>query len=76
MFAQVVENEVLELKIAAAESGAFPVETGDMTVDEQRNAFASAGFTDMTLEEEIGAMILVTGRAAKLSVASHEDAGR
>jgi len=36
-----------------------------MTVDEQLDALASAGFTDVRLEEEIGAMIFVTGRASK-----------
>lgn len=36
-----------------------------MTVDEQLAAFASAGFSDVRLEEEIGSMILVTGRAPK-----------
>jgi SAM-dependent methyltransferase len=34
-----------------------------MTVDEQLDAFAWAGFTQMKVEEEIGAMIFVTGRA-------------
>lgn len=34
-----------------------------MTVDEQLDAFASAGFTEVKLEEEITAMILVTGLA-------------
>ena len=34
-----------------------------MTVDEQLDALASAGFTKIRLEETIGAMIFVTGRA-------------
>lgn len=34
-----------------------------MTVDEQLDAFASAGFTGMQREEEIGAMSFVSGRA-------------
>jgi SAM-dependent methyltransferase len=38
-----------------------------MTVDEQLDAFASAGFIEIRLEEEIGAMIFVTGRASTLS---------
>jgi ubiquinone/menaquinone biosynthesis C-methylase UbiE len=33
-----------------------------MTVDEQLHAFASAGFTEVRVEEQLGAMILVTGR--------------
>jgi cyclopropane fatty-acyl-phospholipid synthase-like methyltransferase len=37
-----------------------------MTVDEQLDAFASAGFTETRLEDEIGAMIFVTGRASGL----------
>lgn len=37
-----------------------------MTVDEQIDAFASAGFTGMRLEEELRVMILVTGRASTL----------
>jgi SAM-dependent methyltransferase len=36
-----------------------------MTVDEQLDAFASAGFTEARIEEEIGAMIFVTGRASQ-----------
>lgn len=35
-----------------------------MTVDEQLDAFASAGFTEMRLEEENGTMIFVTARAS------------
>jgi hypothetical protein len=34
-----------------------------MTIDEQLDAFASAGFAEVKLEEEIEAMILGTGRA-------------
>jgi hypothetical protein len=36
------------------------------TVDEQLDAFASAGFTDLRLEEKIEAMIFVAGRTSKL----------
>jgi ubiquinone/menaquinone biosynthesis C-methylase UbiE len=36
-----------------------------MTIDEQLDALASAGFIEVRLEEEIGAMIFVTGRASK-----------
>jgi SAM-dependent methyltransferase len=36
-----------------------------MTSDEQLDAFTSAGFSEIKLEEEIGATILVTGRAPK-----------
>jgi cyclopropane fatty-acyl-phospholipid synthase-like methyltransferase len=36
-----------------------------MTADEQLAAFASAGFFETRLEEEIGPMILMTGRAAE-----------
>ena len=43
-----------------------------MTVDEQLDAFASAGFTEMRLEEEIGAMIFVTGRVDSLRRAIDE----
>ena len=37
-----------------------------MTVDEQLVALASAGFTEMRLEEQIAPTILVTARASKL----------
>ena len=36
-----------------------------MTVDEQLDALASAGFTEIRLEKEIAAMIFVTGRASE-----------
>jgi SAM-dependent methyltransferase len=36
-----------------------------MTIDEQLEAFAAAGLSGIRLEQEIGSMILVTGRAAK-----------
>lgn len=35
-----------------------------MNVDEQLEAFAAAGFSEIRLEQEIGSMILVTGRAS------------
>jgi hypothetical protein len=36
-----------------------------MTVDEQLDAFASAGFAEIKVVETIGAMILATGRAPR-----------
>jgi ubiquinone/menaquinone biosynthesis C-methylase UbiE len=39
-----------------------------MNADEQLNAFASAGFCETKLQEEIGSMILVTGRVAEQRV--------